>query len=307
MEKFTLETSIRTNSKLNSEEMVALDKALKRKVTEIVATDSMKIKKKRSLIKPSEDEPSMAMSEEEINDISEDIIRTFSSGITVNLASSFHTVPLIAYFKAKKVEIPPEIEILYETNKYDFYLLEVNFHSSLEKDLYLRRAELKITVQDSIKKEERKSRFYKIYPENAYQKYFTANFKGKVGIDANLDFKFDTTKIAKFLKVKIDPTVELHSGIDFDLGEQTFRKAKIETLGEKDPVAQWRYHMSSDEYKNDDYVSTAILQIPREAKKVKIIAELIVAPYKTIWLQFDKELPPITVTPVVREVEINQA
>lgn len=324
MKKFTIETSIKVNSTLNAKEMEQLEAALNNKVelledemkqtrdkmgVEDFTTQSPNIEVDLSdqVVDLFDEEPVRYMIsevEKESFSVTDDIKKTYREGVPVKLANLFQTYPLIPYFEAKKEELSPKIQTLNKENEYDFYLIEVNFSSFLEKKQYLKQAELKITVKDDTKVKERKTRFYKMFPDDKYQKYFTANFKGKVGIDANLDFKLEIPKLAKLIDGGIEAKAEINTGVDWDLGEITFRKAKIETLGENDPVALWRYHMSSMEYKNDDYVSSAILQIPREAKKVVVKAELNVTPYKAIWYKYNELLPPIYVEPVKLNVEL---
>lgn len=301
MEKFTIETSKQVNSKLNQKEFGELEEAIKEKIGMMESAD---LKKEFNFKRPRMLNLSEEKVRKEVNDVFEDIKNTYHFGVPVKLANCFRTYPLIPYFKAQKAEIHPGIKTLYEKMKYDFYLIEVNFSSLLESNQYLRHAKLNVTLQDDIVKEERKSRFYKIYPENEYQKYFTAYFKGKVGIDANLDFKFNIPNIPEVFEAHIEPVTEIKAGFDLDLGEKTFRRAKIETGGQNFLQAYWIYNMSSDEYKNDDYMSSAILQIPREAKTVTVKAELYVSPYKDIWWWFDELLPPITVEPVELKVEL---
>lgn len=331
MENYTIETSVK--AKLNKESFEQLEVKLKEK---LMMKESVDLEKELELMNQKDSRISdktakdkfmkvtgsdlrnklaegikIGLSAEqrtkETYKVMEDIKKTYNEGIQVKLASTFQTYPLIPYFKAKKVELPPKIKTLYEWAKYDFYLLEVTFSSKLENKQYLRCVELRVMLRDNIDKVEKKSVFYKIFPENKYQEYFTAYFNGKVGIDANLEFKVDIPEISDIIEANIKPVTEIKTGIDWDLGKKTFRKAKIETLGENNQEAVWIYNMSSAEYVNDDYVSSAILQIPREAETVKVKAELKVSPYKEMWHWFSKELPPIAVEPVELNIELTPA
>ncbi len=247
-------------------------------------------------------------------DDKKDIMDVYNKGVTVKLASNFETLPIVYYFKNKGVDLPQEIKSAIET-KYDFYSVEITFRSIIdEHDIYLKRAELTIEITDDVEKKERQTRVYKLFPDGIYKDYFKAYAEGKIALDAGLNFSLSIPdELAELIDAKIKPEACIDAGIDFDLGSYTFRKAKVEAMGESDKEAVWIYNMNYSEKKNDDYKSIVILKVPEEAKKVTMCARLKVSPCRTRWdwknlfrSKSELQLPPLQCEPVKLLIELQE-
>ena len=251
-------------------------------------------------IQTHEEEVSEVVDVNRLKDERDDILNTYKDIIEnriVILSDGVETVPLIPTLIAGKKEIAPEIKIMNKQMEYDFDQVEIIFGALLEKDIYFKFVELNLKLEDSKSAGVRKARFFKLYPENKYQDVFKASFSGKVGIDAGLKFKIEVPlKIQEMFDIKIDPAIELKTEVDYDAGEIKYRKAKIESIGESNSQAIWRYYMTHQDYVNDDYKTIVILKIPRETAELTLYAELKVVPMKVSWFFPDELLEPIILT-----------
>ena len=243
----------------------------------------------------------------EIQAEKEDIIDTYKKYTErriLEFSDSIITVDLIPVFKAEKKEIDPKIVVMNETMEYDFYSVTITFSSLLGKKEYLKFIELDLKLKGGNDVAGRKASFFEICPENKYIELFKAHFSGKIGLDAKFNYKFEIP--SEVIVIKLDPALELKSGIDFDLGEIKYRKAKIESIGKYNSEATWRYFMEFDDYVNDDYATNVILKVPRETEELTILAELKVILKKNKWFWFDDFLKPIEINPIEYPVELGK-
>lgn len=246
----------------------------------------------------------------EIQSEKEDIIDTYKKYTErriLEFSDSMITVDLIPVFKAEKKEIDPKIIVMNETMEYDFYSVTITFSSLLGKNEYLEFIELDLKLKDGNDESDRKASFFELCPENKYLELFKAHFSGKIGLDAKFNYKFEIpTGVSEAIEIKLDPALELKTGIDFDLGEIKYRKAKIESIGKYNSEATWRYFMEFNDYVNDDYATNVILKVPRETEELTILAELKVILKKNKWFWFDDFLKPIEINPIEYAVELGK-
>lgn len=222
----------------------------------------------------------------------------------INIAKEFHTVALIPMYKAKNVEMPPEIKVLHEENQYNFYEIRVHFHSILEEHVLLKNVKLKLKVTDNSENNNRETVFTSMIPDNTYVNILKSNTKAEVAFTAEAKAKAAIPPFKlKFGEVDLNTSIvnSIDSKTELTLPEIKINKTIISAVGEHHNECTWRF----DKVQSDEDIQVlVILKVPQEAKDVKVKAFLEVTPYKDEWAPLpDTRLTSIK-TSLEREIDL---
>ncbi|MDP3230592.1 MAG: hypothetical protein Q8N13_21820 [Acidovorax sp.] len=237
--------------------------------------------------------PKVSGLEKELTQVKGDITQFFRNGI--DISSQAETRPLLPLLKAAHVELPPDLRVDHEEQKYDFYWVEVVFSCLLENDVFPRSAVFALTLVDDVKDPARRTRPIRLFPDRKDIQIFAIDTEGAIGIDASFNFVVPQVRSEIIPFQKIEGDAKLKSGITLGPFKYSFRKAAIEVKGTSDQDILWRYNLKSELCGANEFKSILILKVPQEAKSVKIKANLGVVPCKKSWFSFNRtELPQLT-------------
>lgn len=222
-----------------------------------------------------------------------DITEVFSKGIEIS--SQAETRPLLPLLKAANVELPPELKVDHEVQKYDFYWVEVVFSCFLDNDVFPRSAVLALTLVDDVRDPARRTRPIRLFPNRKDIQLFAVDAEGAIGIDAGVNFLVPQVRSEIIPFQKIEGDAKLKASIALGPFKYSFRKAAIEVKGTSDQDILWRYNLQSELCGANEFKSILILKVPQEANSVKMKANLGVVPFKRSWYNFKRlELPMLT-------------
>jgi len=224
----------------------------------------------------------------------QDIMDTYSRGVTIAPQTESHL--LIPLFEAAGKPVPPEMRVDHDRMGYEFYSVEVIFTVRLPENEYARSAAFSLRINDDITDPARKTRPIQLFPGRQDVLYFSADFEGAIGIDA--DMKLSLPLSAAGLAVPIgqfSPSAKLKAGIVVGPFSFPFRKAAIEVVGEQSQDVHWSYNLQTTLEGANTFKSILILKVAAEAKTIYFDADLKIAPFKKSWFLFTDPLPVIPV------------
>jgi len=228
----------------------------------------------------------------ELNKVSSEIIENYRNGIEI--ATQTETLPLIPLFEAKEIELPPELAVVHEHQKYNYYFVETNFSILLPKDQFPSSAEFGLTLFDDNTNPARRSRPIQLFPQYKDVNLFSIDIEGGLGIDAGLQISIPMkeTDIIPYADLKSDASVKAK----FVVGplKYNFRKAVLEVKGIGSQNILWRYNISSELKGTNDFKSILLLKVAEETEKVQMAASLGVIPCKRKWRVIEKVLPKLS-------------
>lgn len=229
----------------------------------------------------------------ELTQVKVDITQFFRNGI--DISSKAETRPLLPLLKAANVELPPELKVDHEVQKYDFYWVEVVFSCFLDNDVFPRSAVLALTLVDDVRDPARRTRPIRLFPNRKDIQLFAVDAEGAIGIDAGVNFLVPQVRSEIIPFQKIEGDAKLKASIALGPFKYSFRKAAIEVKGTSDQDILWRYNLQSELCGANEFKSILILKVPQEANSVKMKANLGVVPFKRSWYNFKRlELPMLT-------------
>jgi hypothetical protein len=226
----------------------------------------------------------------DLSAIRDDILKSYKTGVTI--APQTETTPLIPLYRAAKQALPPQIQVDHEGSRYDFYLVQIIFGTTLPSDQYPLAAEFTLKLEDDIADGARRTRPLSLFPARRDVDLFRADLNVDVDLDVSLNF---SVPIPDGLPVTGKVDAGAKSTVSLGVGPFHFavRKALVEVSGEGSQDILWRYQFDQRVTGANDFKSLMVLKVAQEARRVKIAAAIAMTPCKAHWLVFKEVLPQI--------------
>lgn len=207
-----------------------------------------------------------------------DIEKVYRNGISI--PQHFPTVPLIPKYALDNVQIPTEIKLQHEIQKYNFYEVGIYFNSKLDNNISLKNVKLKLKIKDNSK--DRKTVVTSMVPDNTYKNLLKSTTTAKIAFTANASAKAEIPKVK--LPIGYDGGANIVTEIDsktmLTLPAIEINKTLVSAVGLYDTECSWEFE---EVQKDEDIQVVVILKVPQEATEVKVKALLEVTPYHEEW------------------------
>jgi hypothetical protein len=212
------------------------------------------------------------------------------------------TTPLLPLYAARGEEVPAELRVAHESQRYDFLLVQLTFSLRLEEGEEPDHAEFAVWIQDGVPGP-RASRAIEVFPQRVHASWFKADAQLSVALDASLKFSVAAEGAAGAARASGDAGAGgkvLIGPFHVDAG-----RTELEVRGEGDREIGWIYRVRRALEGKNDFRSFLVIKVAQETEKVGLLARIGVRPYrrswKTAWL---REKLPILHADAVLDLEL---